>query len=68
MNIQVSWDAIAWCHIAGDSNLYQYCCDNHKSHSFSLPRAENFNSKGPILNLLGIQRNVDEGTAITIIK
>jgi hypothetical protein len=68
MNIQVFWDANAWCHISGDSNLYQYCSDNHKSHNFFWPRAENFNSKDLILNLLGIQRNVDEGTAITIIK
>jgi len=66
MNIQVFWDAIAWCHISADSNLYQHCCDNHKSPT--LPRAENFNLKDPILNLLGIQRNVDEGTPITIIK
>lgn len=51
-----------------ETNLYQHCCDNHKSHSFSLLRAENFNLKCPILNLLGIQRNVDEGTEITIIK
>lgn len=68
MNTQVFWDATAWCHISADSNLYQHCCDNHKSHNISLPRAENFNLKDPILNLLGIQRNVDEGTAITIIK
>ena len=47
MNINLFWDVTAWYHISGDSNLYQHCCDNHKSHSFSLLRAENFNLRIP---------------------
>jgi hypothetical protein len=49
-------------------NLYQHSCDNHKSHSFYLHRAEIYNLKDPILNLLGIQRTVDERPEVTIIK